>query len=89
MMLSVLFCCPQNKRRAFRVLRARLMDLIFTKNIAERRATRQNLVRTADRSEKTRTHNYAQATQSLLPLPGATDISSLRTVSLTTVYTCH
>ncbi|KIK93168.1 hypothetical protein PAXRUDRAFT_34189 [Paxillus rubicundulus Ve08.2h10] len=50
----------QNKRRAFQVLRARLMDLKFTKDIADRRATRQNLVRTADRSEKIRTYNYAQ-----------------------------
>ncbi|KAF9218598.1 release factor [Gyrodon lividus] len=50
----------QNKRRAFQVLRARLMDMKITKDIAERRATRQNLVRTADRSEKIRTYNYAQ-----------------------------
>ncbi|KAH7890361.1 hypothetical protein F5I97DRAFT_1800147 [Phlebopus sp. FC_14] len=50
-----------NKRRAFRILRARLMDIKITKEIAERRATRQNLVRTADRSEKIRTYNYPQA----------------------------
>ncbi|KAH0828578.1 hypothetical protein J3R83DRAFT_2849 [Lanmaoa asiatica] len=50
----------QNKRRAFQVLRARLMDMKITREIAERRATRQNLVRTADRSEKIRTYNYAQ-----------------------------
>ncbi|KIJ05234.1 hypothetical protein PAXINDRAFT_141427 [Paxillus involutus ATCC 200175] len=50
----------QNKRRAFQVLRARLMDLKITKDIADRRATRQNLIRTADRSEKIRTYNYAQ-----------------------------
>lgn len=36
------------------------MDLKLTREIAERRATRQNLVRTADRSEKIRTYNYAQ-----------------------------
>lgn len=50
----------QNKRRAFQVLRARLMDLKLTKEVADRRATRRNLVRTADRSEKIRTYNYAQ-----------------------------
>ncbi|KIJ64112.1 hypothetical protein HYDPIDRAFT_91427 [Hydnomerulius pinastri MD-312] len=50
----------QNKRRAFQVLRARLMDLKITKDIADRRATRQNLIKTADRSEKIRTYNYAQ-----------------------------
>ncbi|KAG9311303.1 hypothetical protein JVU11DRAFT_8391 [Chiua virens] len=50
----------QNKRRAFQVLRARLMDMKITKEIAKRRATRQSLVRTADRSEKIRTYNYAQ-----------------------------
>ncbi|KAF8066832.1 hypothetical protein FPV67DRAFT_1417323 [Lyophyllum atratum] len=50
----------QNKRRAFTVLRSRLMDQKISREIAERRATRQNLVRTADRSEKIRTYNYAQ-----------------------------
>ncbi|GLB41103.1 putative chain release factor [Lyophyllum shimeji] len=50
----------QNKRRAFTVLRSRLMDLKISREIAERRATRQSLVRTADRSEKIRTYNYAQ-----------------------------
>lgn len=37
------------------------MDMKMTREVAERRATRQNLVRTADRSEKIRTYNYAQA----------------------------
>ncbi|KAG6881667.1 hypothetical protein C0993_000483 [Termitomyces sp. T159_Od127] len=50
----------QNRRRAFTVLSSRLMDLKLTREIAERRATRQNLVRTADRSEKIRTYNFAQ-----------------------------
>jgi peptide chain release factor 1 len=50
----------QNKRRAFQVLRARLMDLKIMQDQAERRATRQSLVRTADRSEKIRTYNYPQ-----------------------------
>jgi len=50
----------QNKRRAFQVLAARLMDQKLTREMAERRAVRQNLVKTADRSEKIRTYNYAQ-----------------------------
>ncbi|KAG6866164.1 hypothetical protein C0991_008118 [Blastosporella zonata] len=50
----------QNRRRAFTVLRSRLMDQKLQRDIAERRATRQNLVRTADRSEKIRTYNYPQ-----------------------------
>ncbi|KAI9441182.1 peptide chain release factor 1 [Lactarius indigo] len=50
----------QNKRRAFQVLRARLMDLKIMQDQAERRATRKSLVRTADRSEKIRTYNYPQ-----------------------------
>ncbi|KAI6044508.1 hypothetical protein EDC04DRAFT_313531 [Pisolithus marmoratus] len=50
----------QNKRRAFQVLRARLMDIKITQDIAERRETRRSLVRSADRSEKIRTYNYAQ-----------------------------
>ena len=55
----------QNKRRAFTVLRSRLMDLKLTQEIAQRRATRQNLVHTADRSEKIRTYNYAQVNSRL------------------------
>ncbi|KAH9973670.1 hypothetical protein BGW80DRAFT_1305743 [Lactifluus volemus] len=50
----------QNKRRAFQVLRARLMDIKLIRDQAERRATRKSLVRTADRSEKIRTYNYPQ-----------------------------
>jgi protein subunit release factor A len=50
----------QNKRRAFQVLAARLMDQKITREMAERRAVRKNLVKTADRSEKIRTYNYAQ-----------------------------
>ncbi|KAH9006626.1 peptide chain release factor 1 [Lactarius hatsudake] len=50
----------QNKRRAFQVLRARLMDLKIMQDQAERRAARKSLVRTADRSEKIRTYNYPQ-----------------------------
>ena len=50
----------QNKRRAFQVLAARLMDQKLTKEMAQRRAVRKSLVKTADRSEKIRTYNYAQ-----------------------------
>jgi len=50
----------QNRRRAFQILRARLMDLKLTRDQAERRATRKTLVRTADRGEKIRTYNYPQ-----------------------------
>ncbi|KII85605.1 hypothetical protein PLICRDRAFT_115967 [Plicaturopsis crispa FD-325 SS-3] len=50
----------QNRRRAFQVLTSRLMDLKLTREMHERRASRQNLVKTADRSEKIRTYNYSQ-----------------------------
>ncbi|KAJ3486930.1 hypothetical protein NLJ89_g11761 [Agrocybe chaxingu] len=50
----------QNRRRAFQVLHSRLMDLKLTREMEERRTTRRNLVRGADRSEKIRTYNYAQ-----------------------------
>jgi peptide chain release factor 1 len=36
------------------------MDLKLMRDQAERRATRKNLVRTADRGEKIRTYNYPQ-----------------------------
>ena len=42
------------------MLTARLMDQKLTREMTERRAVRQNLVKTADRSEKIRTYNYAQ-----------------------------
>jgi peptide chain release factor 1 len=42
------------------------MDLKLTKEMADRRAVRQNLVKTADRSEKIRTYNYAQVRSSVI-----------------------
>lgn len=45
------------------------MDMKITREIAARRATRQNLIRTADRSEKIRTYNYAQASGLVQRLP--------------------
>ncbi|KAI0081347.1 release factor [Panus rudis PR-1116 ss-1] len=50
----------QNRRRAFQVLRARLLDRKLSQEVVERRDVRRNLVRSADRSEKIRTYNYAQ-----------------------------
>ncbi|KAI0637772.1 release factor [Trametes polyzona] len=50
----------QNRRRAFQVLRGRLMDRKLNQEMLERRDLRRSLVRSADRSEKIRTYNYAQ-----------------------------
>ncbi|KAH9853811.1 release factor [Lenzites betulinus] len=50
----------QNRRRAFQILRARLMDRKLNQEMLDRRDLRRNLVRSADRSEKIRTYNYAQ-----------------------------
>ncbi|KAI0771474.1 release factor [Trametes elegans] len=50
----------QNRRRAFQVLRARLMDRKLYQEMLDRRDLRRNLVRSVDRSEKIRTYNYAQ-----------------------------
>lgn len=60
----------QNKRRAFTILTARLLDQKLTADVAKRRATRNSLVRSVDRSEKIRTYNYPQerVTDHRLPL---------------------
>ncbi|KAF7305033.1 RF-PROK-I domain-containing protein [Mycena kentingensis (nom. inval.)] len=50
----------QNKRRAFSVLASRLMAAKLAREMEERRASRRNLVSSADRSDKIRTYNYAQ-----------------------------
>ena len=50
----------QNRRKAFQVLRARLMDRKLTQETVDRRDMRRSLVKSADRSEKVRTYNYTQ-----------------------------
>ncbi|KAJ7271931.1 hypothetical protein B0H12DRAFT_1008415 [Mycena haematopus] len=50
----------QNKRRAFQVLASRLMEAKLAREMEARRASRRNLVKSADRSDKIRTYNYAQ-----------------------------
>ncbi|THH04915.1 hypothetical protein EW145_g5181 [Phellinidium pouzarii] len=49
-----------NKARAFQVLKARLLDRKLQADITERRETRRNLVKSADRSEKIRTYHFVQ-----------------------------
>ena len=50
----------KNKARAFQVLRARLLDKKLQEDVVQRRETRRELVRSADRSEKIRTYNFVQ-----------------------------
>ncbi|KAJ7510022.1 hypothetical protein B0H11DRAFT_1701252 [Mycena galericulata] len=50
----------QNKRRAFQVLASRLMAAKLAREMEARRASRRDLVESADRSDKIRTYNYAQ-----------------------------
>ncbi|KIY63418.1 peptide chain release factor 1 [Cylindrobasidium torrendii FP15055 ss-10] len=50
----------QNRRRAFQVLQARLMDQKVVRDMADKRAAKNNLVSGVDRSDKIRTYNYAQ-----------------------------
>ncbi|KAF8989922.1 hypothetical protein BDQ17DRAFT_1372553 [Cyathus striatus] len=50
----------QNRRRAFQVLRSRLLDIKLRREMEERRTARTNLVKGMDRSEKIRTYNYPQ-----------------------------
>ncbi|KAI0026700.1 release factor [Vararia minispora EC-137] len=50
----------QNRRRAFQVLRARLMDIRLVREQQQHRDARRSLVRTMDRSEKIRTYNNPQ-----------------------------
>ncbi|GAA5989988.1 hypothetical protein JCM5350_002359 [Sporobolomyces pararoseus] len=50
----------ENRTKAYKVLRARLMDRKLAQEEADRRSVRLNQVKGADRSEKIRTYNYPQ-----------------------------
>ncbi|KAJ1997609.1 hypothetical protein H4R26_005772 [Coemansia thaxteri] len=50
----------RNKEKAMQILRARLYDMERQKVDRERRASRNRLIGTGDRSEKCRTYNFAQ-----------------------------
>lgn len=50
----------QNREKAMRILRARLLQLEQEKQQQEQAAQRQSQVRTADRSERIRTYNFAE-----------------------------
>ena len=51
----------RNKEKAMSILRARLYDRERQKLDQERRASRNKLIGSGDRSEKCRTYNYAQS----------------------------
>lgn len=50
----------QNKEKAFRLLRSKLLELEIEKQRAEEASMRKNQVGTGDRSEKIRTYNFPQ-----------------------------
>ncbi|MEO7804895.1 MAG: peptide chain release factor 1 [Actinomycetota bacterium] len=50
----------QNKDKALRILRARLLQAELDRQMAEQSAARKSQVRTVDRSEKIRTYNFPQ-----------------------------
>src|SRR5688500_18132960 len=50
----------QNKEKAMRILRARLLQVEQEKQQAEQAAERKSQVRSADRSERIRTYNFAE-----------------------------
>lgn len=50
----------QNRTKAYKVLRARLMDRKLTQEMEARRSVRRTQVRGTDRSEKIRTYNFPQ-----------------------------
>jgi peptide chain release factor 1 len=48
----------ENRDKAYRVLRSRLLDRRLTAEMEERRDVRRNQVKGTDRSEKIRTYNF-------------------------------
>ncbi|MDQ4065204.1 MAG: peptide chain release factor 1, partial [Actinomycetota bacterium] len=50
----------QNREKAMRILRARLLQIEQEKQLQEQAAQRQSQVRTADRSERIRTYNFPE-----------------------------
>ena len=50
----------QNKDKAMRILRSRLLDLYISEQTAEQAQTRKNMVGSGDRSERIRTYNFPQ-----------------------------
>lgn len=50
----------QNKEKAMRILRSRLLDKYISEQTAELAQTRKTMVGTGDRSERIRTYNYPQ-----------------------------
>lgn len=62
--LSLSLSRLQNRTKAYRVLRARLMDRKLQAEMDARRSVRRGQVKGADRSEKIRTYNFPQVSQS-------------------------
>lgn len=54
----------QNRTKAYKVLRARLMDRKLNIEMEERRSVRRTQVRGSDRSDKIRTYNFPQVRRS-------------------------
>ncbi len=50
----------QNKEKALRILRSRLLDKFITEQTAEQAQARKTMVGSGDRSERIRTYNYPQ-----------------------------
>ena len=50
----------QNKEKAMRILRSRLLDKYITEQTAEQAETRKTMVGSGDRSERIRTYNFPQ-----------------------------
>ena len=51
----------KNKARALKILKSRLLDTEQQRQVDERSATRKEMVRSGDRSEKIRTYNFPQS----------------------------